>query len=68
MSEYNEIDIAERLKTTINSYMSKEEFIKILEEINFIAVESGSLNLITGFLYNKSEDKIEKKVKGIGID
>ena len=35
MSEYNELDVAERLKITINSYMSKEEFLTILQEINF---------------------------------
>lgn len=68
MSGYNEIDVAERLKTTINSYMSKEELLAILEKINFVAIESCNLDLITDFIYNASEDEIERRTKNITIN
>lgn len=68
MSEYNEIDVAERLKVTINSYMSKEELLSVLEQINFKAIESCNIDLITDFVYNSREDKIEKRSKNININ
>ena len=67
MSEYNEMDVAERLKVIINSYVSKEEFLTILEQINFKAIENCNLDLITDFVYNSREDKIEKRSKNISI-
>lgn len=68
MSEYNELDVAERLKITINSYMSKEEFLTILQEINFKAIDTCNLELITDFIYNSNEDKIEKRSMNININ
>lgn len=70
MSEYKDIntDVIERLEITINSYMSKEELLIILEKINFKAIESCNLDLITDFVYNASEDKIERRTKNISIN
>lgn len=68
MSEYNELDVAERLKITINSYMSKEEFLTILQEINFKAIDTCNLELITDFIYNSNEDKIERRSMNININ
>ena len=68
MSGYNEIDIAENLKVTVNSYMSKEELLTILEKINFKAVESCNIDLITDFIYDESNDKIETRTKNININ
>lgn len=68
MSEYNEIDVKERLKIVENSYMSKEELLTILEEINFKAIESCNLNLITDFVYDSSMDKITTRSMSININ
>ena len=68
MSEYNEIDVKERLQITENSYMSKEEFLTILEKMDFKAVNCCSITLITDFIYNSSTDKIETRSKNITID
>lgn len=68
MSEYNEIDIEERLKIAIFSYMSKDELLAILEKIDFKAIESCNLSLITDVVYNSSTDKIETRTKSISID
>lgn len=68
MSEYNEIDVAEKLEKTINSYMSKEELLTILEKMNFKAVESCSIYLITDFIYDSSDDKITTRTKNIDIN
>lgn len=69
MSEYNEIntDVKERLQITENSYMSKEELLAILEKLNFKAIESCSLNLITDFIYDSEKDKIETRTKSISV-
>ena len=53
---------------TENSYMSKEEFLTILEKMDFKAVNCCSITLITDFIYNSSTDKIETRSKNITID
>ena len=68
MSECNEIDVEKKKKKTINSYMSKEELLTILEKINFKAVESCSIYLITDFIYDSSDDKITTRTKNININ
>ena len=61
------LGVKERLKTPENSYMSKEELLTILEKIDFIAVERCNVELITGFIYDASEDKITTRTKTINI-
>ena len=48
------------------SYITKEELIKILEELNCIAFKSITLNCITGFKVAYNEN--EKYVKTYGFD
>ena len=68
MKDYKELDLVERLNTTINSYMSKEELLTVLEKINFKAIESCNLYLITDFVYKANEDKIEIRSINININ
>lgn len=49
----------------IKSYISKEEFISMLNLINFKAVEDAELNLITGI--EKKEDRNNILTKNICI-
>lgn len=66
-SEDLNLGIKERLKATEYSYMTKEELLTILEKIDFIAVERCNVELITGYIYDASEDKITTRTKTINI-
>ena len=61
------LGVKERLKVAENSYMTKEELLTILEKIDFIAVERCSVELITGYIYDASEDEITTRTKSINI-
>lgn len=58
----------EKLKTTINSYMSKEEFLAVLKEIDFKSLKSCSIDLITDFIYDSSKDEITTRIKSIIVN
>ena len=56
---------AEALK---NSYLSKEEFLKLLEYIDFKFIMEANLRLITDVLINTENNTIETRSKNINID
>ena len=55
------------INLTKNSYMSKESFIKLLEEINFSEVKDVSITCITGYKI-KTNDHNKKYVDSLGFD
>lgn len=67
MSEYEDtINITEINQPYIDSYMKKEEFMKILENMRFIGIERASIHFITGFEYNGKNNTT--KTLGYDID
>ncbi len=59
------VNKAEALK---NSYMSKEEFINVINIIDFKFIKETDLDLVTDILVNLEEDRLEVKSKNIRID
>lgn len=49
------------------SYLKKEELLKILESLDYIAVKNFSVDCITGFMIEKN-DKGNKYVKTLGFE
>lgn len=67
MSEYEDtIDITKINQPHIDSYMKKEEFMKILENMRFIGIASASIHFITGFEYDAKNNTT--KTLGYDID
>ena len=62
----------EEIKNTTNlildSYVSKEEILKIISELNFIGVEYARIDMVISIAYNASEDKYITRTKSITID
>ena len=50
------IDVTKLNKIHTESYMTKEEFIKMLENLNFTHIKDYEINLITGFEYNAEDN------------
>lgn len=51
------IDITKLNNIHIESYMTKEEFIKMIESLRFTHIKEYDIDLITGFEYNAEENK-----------
>ncbi len=60
------MELNEEASLQYNSYMSKEDFITLMNKLNFEKVESADLDLITGCLINK-EGEIKKLYYHIAI-
>lgn len=50
------IDVTKLNYIHIESYMSKEEFIKMLENLHFTHIKDYDINVITGFEYNAKDN------------
>ena len=50
------------------SYLTKEELINMLNNIDFISVKKCEIELITGFIINCEENNIRPLTKNIEID
>lgn len=44
-----------------NTYMKKQDFLKMIDNLPFVSVKSFSFDLITGFLIDSKEDTVEPK-------
>ena len=66
---YNkEQDIENNVESRINSYLTKEEFINILNSIEFESIKQCRIELITGFIVNLETAEIKPLTKNIDID
>lgn len=45
----------DEVKQIANSYMTKEEFINMLQNLNFTHIENYDIEVITGFYYRPGE-------------
>lgn len=58
------VDITKINQPHIDSYMTKEEFVKMLENMRFVRIESAHIHFITGYQY-----EAEKNItKALGFD
>ncbi len=64
----NSDEVMENSYQTINSYMKKEEFITMLQNIRFDYVEQADIYFITGFVYNDEKDELHKRGYRIEIE
>ena len=55
------IDVTKLNSIHIDSYMDKESFIKMLDNLKFTHVKTFDINLITGFEYDAKENKTNPK-------
>lgn len=53
-------DIEARLKGSNNSYIAKEDFLKMIETLQFTHIEYANIHLITGYLYDAEDDTIKR--------
>ena len=67
-------DIDKKLKDLIvkaealkNSYMSKEEFINVINTIDFKFIKEADLNLVTDILDDPEDDSLDVRTKTIRI-
>ena len=56
----------EHFENVKNSYITKEEFIKMLETLDFKAIEDFDINVITEFYIEVNENG-ETKIKRLGF-
>ena len=49
---------ASKLERTIRSYMPKEEFIEMLQKIDFQCVKNCNMELITCFYFDEKDDNL----------
>lgn len=66
MEMKDEIIKVKNTNIALNTYVTKEKFINMLENMNFIAVEKASIDFITMFNLNTEKDTVEPK--GYTID
>lgn len=55
------------IKATKDSYMKKEDLIKMIENLNFSEVKNFTCEFITGYQIKKN-DKGEKHVQSLGFE
>lgn len=60
------IDVTKLNSIHIESYMNKETFIKMLNDLKFTHVKDFDINLITGFDYDAKENKTN--TRGFNIE
>lgn len=51
-----------------NSYISKDEFIKIINSLEYDAIESAKIHFITGYRFIGENEKQDAHVKTLGFD
>lgn len=63
----NEIQKMPNLDVIKNSYISKEKFIKMISELDFVCIEDCNIRFITGFVYDVNENKVNTRSYKIDI-
>ena len=61
----NKFDITKINQVCIGSFMTKEEFVNMISNLNFTHIKEYDIDLITGFEYNA--EKNETKPRGYCI-
>lgn len=63
---------SEEIKNTSNlileSYVSKEELLKIISELNFIGIEYARFDMVISIVYDAENDQYRTRTKSITID
>ena len=65
MEEFEKIQ-KEKNKICENTYIQKQQFIEMLQNLNFVAIEKASIDFIT--MYQLDVEKDEVKPKGFRIE
>lgn len=65
MEEFEKIQ-KEKNKICENTYIQKQQFIEMLQNLNFVAIEKASIDFIT--MYQIDVEKDEIKPKGFRIE
>lgn len=65
MEEFEKIQ-KEKNKICENTYIQKQQFIEMLQNLNFVAIEKASIDFIT--MYEIDAEKDEVKPKGFRIE
>lgn len=65
MEEFEKIQ-KEKNKICENTYIQKQQFIEMLQNLNFVAIEKASIDFIT--MYEIDVEKDEVKPKGFRIE
>lgn len=58
----------EEYKLMVNSYMTKEEFITIINNLDFKCIKSCDLELITSFIVNCKDKSFKQLYKKVSIE
>lgn len=58
----------ENSKQKINSFMTKDEFITMLQNLRFDSVDTARIYFITGFDYDAENDTLQKRGFNIEIE
>lgn len=58
----------EEYKLMVNSYMTKEEFISMIDKLKFKCVKVCELELITGFIVNCKDKSFKELYKKVSIE
>ena len=66
--ETNKFELDTKKYEIEKSYLSKEEFINIINNIDFIGVKRCEIGLITGFIIDCENNDIKPLTKNIEID
>lgn len=61
----NKIDITKINQVRIGSYLTKEEFINTISNLNFTHIKAYDIDFITGFEYNAEDN--ETRPRGYSI-
>ena len=60
MEEFEKIQ-KEKNKICENTYIQKQQFIEMLQNLNFVAIEKASIDFITMYQIDVEKDEIEPK-------
>ena len=60
MEEFEKIQ-KEKNKICENTYIQKQQFIEMLQNLNFVAIEKASIDFITMYKIDVEKDEIEPK-------
>ena len=62
------IDCTKNVNIAPGTYLKKEDFINMIQNLNFTHIENASIKFITAFKFDANEDKVYPKGFEIKID
>lgn len=68
MSEYLNEEKINECKWKVDSYLTKNELIAILNNISFKAIKRADLELITSYIIGENQETLQLLTKNISID